>query len=99
MDIQSAAHYLKVGYRIRRGCWEQDEYLADVINIELRKMQVEYPLSYNHRSCKFEKQRLLRNNEQYCMDVSELLANDWEVVWDGIKTHCNVDGVVEYLDS
>jgi hypothetical protein len=98
MDIQSAAHYLKVGYRIRRGCWEQDEYLEDNCGVGMRRMTAEYPLRFDIHTGKMEKKRMLRDNNTYDIDIQELLTNDWEVVWDGIKTHCNAAGRVEYLE-
>lgn len=58
LDIYSAAHYMKVGYRIRRQSWSH------------------MYLDSNSGSGFFFK-----------LNLSDLLANDWEVITQGITKY------------
>jgi hypothetical protein len=54
MDIQTAAKYMKHGYRVRRSSWRSDEWISE---------------------------RFLIIDSS---DLSDLLADDWEIVTEGI---------------
>lgn len=57
MDIHTAAHYMKAGYRVRRVAWRQRFHNNWVDQF--------YVLGFYFH-------------------IEDLLANDWEIVFDGI---------------
>lgn len=98
MDIKSIAIYLKLGYRVRRAVWEPEEWLRAPTDW-LERMEVSYSHVWNRSTGTFEKRRHLTDEFMYVLTLDELLADDWEVITDGIRTHFNKSGQIEYEDD
>lgn len=73
MDIQTAAHYLKNGYRIRRQGWREIgyAYTPDAHHISGHGI---LPPSWTIKSFECS----------LSLSVDDLLADDWEVITEGI---------------
>lgn len=99
MDIATAAKYLKIGYRIRRACWELEEYVEECGDM-LEKKEIHYSNVYNQETKKFEKHRYLsRWGGINPLGLSDLLAEDWEIITTGIRKQFNKYGNFEYDDE
>lgn len=66
MDIHSAAHYLKNGYRIRRPDWESGEYIFPLEGML-------YSRWHEHHG---------HSEGIWNPELGDLLANDWELLID-----------------
>ena len=64
MNIAIAAHYMNIGYRVRRTSWEPEEYLAELAGM-FQKQEVHYSNVWNKESCGrilYKSKYDLRNN-------------------------------------
>lgn len=96
MNIVAAAHYLKAGYRIRRACWEPEEYLYEIGDM-LEKREIHESTVF--KDGKIERLRYLGHNHIASIGLGELLADDWEVITEGIRKHYNKNASIEYNDE
>ena len=94
MDIHSAAYYLKMGYHIRRSCWESEEFLEDVCGLNKRKF-IHLPI-WDHEAGKAVVHSKLVDEAMDIISVDDLLATDWEIIIDGIDTYFNSSNRVSY---
>lgn len=85
MNIQTAAGYMKHGYRIRRASWEQGGYLCDDYFVEHTSM-VPDGMSQNKRPFQ----------NTWMPEPEDLIADDWELILEGIV---NDFGIVQYEES
>ena len=101
MNIQSALVYVKNGYRIKRACWEPEEFLRDYCD-SLQRRLVSSRSHWNQETKKFEEIRYVSDEDTFINDVitiDDLMANDWEVVTTGIRKYFNKYGHLEYEDD
>lgn len=74
MDIYTAAHYMKSGYRIRRSHWRDNEYLQiaynNVVEANVRCLHPSSPDTFERHS--------------WTARIEDLLSNDWELITEGI---------------
>lgn len=99
MDIHSIAHYLKVGYRVRRASWEPQEYMrASGDELEKKEMFGYHTGIVTNGATKLKYVRYLTNSMNPVM-ISDLLANDWEIITTGIRKYFNKSGNMEYDDE
>jgi len=99
MDIKTAAHYLKMGYRIRRACWEPEEYLSEVADM-IDKVEVGYSHPWDEATKTFlEKRYVSTIGHSYSAGLADLLADDWEIITAGIRKQFNKYGNFEYNDE
>jgi len=95
MNIHLAAHYLKIGYRIRRPNWEPEELIYECAGM-LNKREVHYygvVDDKGHRDC-----RSVSDSSAPIM-LEDLLADDWEIITTGIRKQFNKYGNFEYDDE
>jgi len=98
MDIHAAASYLKSRYRIRRACWEPEEFIEH--NYELSKRSVSYYSVWNKETKTIEKHRGIQDDDTFTvLTLEDLLATDWEVITTGIRKYFNKYGHLEYDDE
>lgn len=96
MNIQAAALYLKLGYKMRRASWGEGAYVKVDCN--------GYPEFFARRehwtiaNGKSERHFYISGgiNE---MTVDDMLAEDWELITTGIRKHFNKYGNMEYEDD
>ena len=98
MNIHIAAHYLKLGYRIRRSHWEPEEYISGVGTL-LDKMEVYYLNIWDHEQKKIVEHRKVNNAGICQFEPEDLVADDWEIVIVGIRKEFNKYGNFEYIDE
>jgi hypothetical protein len=84
MNIHTAAHYLKIGYYIRRSSWELEEYLKEDNGL-LEKGEIYYSNDYNKKTKSFETQPRLGISNVNVIKLSDLLADDWEIITNSIR--------------
>ena len=84
MNIQTAASYARHGYRIRRAKWEPDRMIGKSSGF------------FWH--CYYIKSdgRRLSVSCSWLPDIDDVVADDWELVLDGIATDY---GTVKYEDK
>ncbi len=95
MNLTTVAHYLHLGYRIRRTCWEPDEYMYEIGGM-LQKMEAFYH-SEIQGGALIEKRSLVDSN--IFLMLGDLLADDWEIITTGIRKQFNKYGNFEYQDE
>lgn len=96
MNIQSAARYLELGYKLRRQSWHADSYakLDCIDSIEIFTRREYWSIS---------KEGL--QHHTYVgggitdLSIEDLLAEDWEIITVGIRKHFNKYGNIEYEDD
>ena len=49
MNIHTAAHYLNLGYRVRRTVWDPEQYLYEIAGM-LEMVEVSYCSSWDHKT-------------------------------------------------
>lgn len=99
MNIAIAAHYMNIGYRVRRTSWEPEEYLAGLAGM-FQKQEVHYSNVWNAETKSFDEKRYVHSNTGYCgIDFQDLLADDWEIITTGIRKEFNKYGSFEYEDE
>jgi len=98
MDIKTAAHYLKIGYRIRRACWEPEEHLTEIADM-IDRVEVGYSHRLDEETKTFVEQRYVGSGGLYSASLEDLLADDWEIVVVGIRKPFNKHGNLEYNDE
>ena len=98
MDIYTAAKYLKIGYRIKRACWEPEECLTECGSMLEKKVWIKYG-HFNPETRTFEDRRYLTDEHISAITLEDLLADDWEVVTAGLRKDFNKYGNPEYLDE
>ena len=98
MNISIAAHYLKIGYRIRRACWEPEEYLYELADM-LERVEVHHSSSFNDKTAKFVEHRYVGHGGPALVFLQDLLADDWEIITTGIRKQFNKYGDFEYDDE
>ena len=74
MNIQTATSYMRHGYRIRRASWQPKEVLVRAAGFIYH--------------CHFLKSSdgLHTVTNSWCPDLPDLIADDWELVLEGIAT-------------
>jgi hypothetical protein len=97
MDIQSAAKYMAHGYRVRRSSWSIEQYLHDYAGIT--KFQIHVSHVYNFDLKETEDHFHPEQNDMSPLELDDLLADDWELITTGIRTHFNEFGHIEYEDE
>lgn len=70
MNIKAAASYLKAGYRVRRASWASKAYVSPMGNWFGHHFLVPGANYYN--DCGYQPR------------IDDLLADDWEIITDGI---------------
>lgn len=98
MNLCIAAVYMNAGYRVRRASWEAGEYLTECAGMMEKQIWVEYG-HFNSETRKFEDVRHLSTEHINPIDLKDLLADDWEVITDGIRKDFNKYGNLEYNDE
>jgi hypothetical protein len=81
MDIHTATHYLKLGYRATRPSWPQGEYIYDCCGVIERI------------TSEFSDGEAYYSDGDWLPYMEDLSVNDWEIVKTGIKSDF---GCVEY---
>lgn len=71
MDIHTAAGYMKHGYRIRRPVWKS----------------VDYAYELNGRIMGSFSNSCTKGEFSLSFDLQDLLADDWELITDGVIKH------------
>jgi hypothetical protein len=71
MNIQTAAHYLSSGYRIRRPSWHQSDYVY-------LKDDALYSREHEHHG---------HSVGFFYAGLEELLADDWEIITAGVVSY------------
>ena len=84
------------GYRIRRTCWEPEEYLYEVGDMLEKREVHECAVA---KDGKFENIRYLDHCHIMPLGLKDLLADDWEIVTEGIRKNFNKHGSLEYIDE
>lgn len=97
MDIHAAASYLKSRYRIRRACWESEEFVE--YSYDLSKRHVSYTSVWNRETKSIDKHRGVMDDTFQVLTLEDLLATDWEVITTGIRKYFNKYGHLEYDDE
>ena len=71
MNIQTVAHYLNSGYRIRRPEWHPSEYV------------------FLRSGCLYSREHEYHGHSLglFHAGIDELLADDWEIITEGIASH------------
>lgn len=82
MDIQTATKYMQHGYHIRRASWTPKEVLVRASGF-----------LYHCHFIKASEDRVCTITTSWTPDLPDLIADDWEIVLDGIA---NDYGVVKY---
>jgi predicted methyltransferase len=96
MNISTAAHYLKIGYRIRRASWEPEECVTECAGM-LSRREVRY---YNLvEAGSFTKERYVSEGVNADLGLEDLLADDWEIITTNIRKQFNKYGNFEYDDE
>lgn len=96
MNIFTAAYYLKIGYRIRRTCWEPEECITECADM-LSRREVRH---YNRiEAGNFTKERYVSEGINADLGLEELLADDWEIITTDIRKSFNKYGNLEYDDE
>ena len=85
MDIQTATQYMRHGYRIRRASWTPKEVLVKADGF-----------LYHCHFIKASENRVCTITTSWIPDMKDLIADDWELVLDGIATDY---GTVKYEDK
>jgi hypothetical protein len=99
MNIAIAAHYMKIGYRVRRTSWEPEEYLCELASM-FQKAEVRYSNNWNHESKAFDTKRYVSVHTGYdAISFGDLLAEDWEIITSNIRREFNKYGSFEYQDE
>jgi hypothetical protein len=101
MNIQSALVYVKLGYRIKRACWEPEEFLREHID-SLQRRAISYESRWNQETKKIEKIRFVSDEDTFAngiVSIDDLMATDWEVITTGIRKYFNKYGHLEYEDD
>jgi hypothetical protein len=96
MNISTAAHYLKIGYRIRRPHWEPEECITECADM-LSRREVHYCNIVKEGG--FTKERYVSEGYNADLGLEELLADDWEIITTGIRKQFNKYGNFEYEDE
>ena len=92
MDIKTAAGYMQHGYRIRRSSWEPGEYLykdywvAHTVMVPSMKRNSDGTFLHSKRSFRTD----------WRVEPEDLLADDWELILDGIVSD---NDYIEYEES
>lgn len=95
MNITAAAHYLRVGYRIRRACWEPEEFLSELASLLDKREVLEHGVLDNQG---YHKIRTVHDGTAFLI-LEDLLADDWEVVTTNIRKYFNKYDSLEYQDE
>jgi|SRR5579859_1148960 len=95
MNIHTAAHYLSIGYRIRRASWKEGEYICECADMLLENRMME-SFTWNSQIKKFEEFSYLTKDSVCLLNLSDLLAEDWEIITTGIKKDFNKYNSLEY---
>lgn len=96
MNIIATAHYLKLGYRVRRSSWHVDSF----VKLDCSDM----PEFYDRREYwsigggKTTHHTYIGGGMNQ-MTVDDMLAEDWELITTGIRKHFNKYGNLEYDDD
>jgi hypothetical protein len=95
MNIATAAHYLKLGYRVRRACWEPEELLTECADMLDRREILHYGViddtgDHEVRSV---------TEGPAILGLQDLLAEDWEIITSNIRKEFNKYGSFEYDDD
>lgn len=82
MNIYTAAHYLKVGYKIKRTSWKKGEYIYDSFgNILINKL-IKYRV-YDHITDTIVVDFSFYE-ETFDISLSDMLTDDWEIFKENI---------------
>jgi hypothetical protein len=99
MNIQTAARYLEIGYRVRRTSWEPEEYLHEMADA-LEKIEVHYGSTYDKDTKQIVERRYVSKwGSINPLGLQDMLADDWEVITTGIRKSFNKYGNLEYIDE
>ena len=98
MNIAIAAHYLSLGYRIRRSPWEPEEYISG-IGTMLDRMEVYYLNIWDHEQKKIVKHRRINSAGICQFEPQDLVADDWQIITTGIRKDFNKYVHIEYDDE
>ena len=87
MDIRSAAHYLKNGYRIKRTSWSSDSYMKASCTGELEQFhKCEYwTLGKDENGLSKTVKHEYLGGGLSDINIDDLLADDWELILTGIR--------------
>jgi hypothetical protein len=88
MNIRAAAHYLKIGYRVRRSIWDQEQYLYEIAGM-LEMVEVSYCSSWDHKTKTIVENRSVSSGNIANLQLEDIMADDWELITDGIRKHFN----------
>lgn len=96
MNILAAAHYLKLGYRIRRTSWKEESF----VKLDCTD-QPEYFARHEYWTIGGGKttHHTYIGGGMNQMTVDDMLAEDWELITTGIRKHWNKYGTMEYEDD
>lgn len=96
MNIQAAAVYLKIGYRLRRASWDAESFVkADCMGQPEFYDRREYWTIGGGKST----HHTYIGGGMNEMTVDDMLAEDWELITTGIRKHYNKHGNMEYDDD
>ena len=98
MNISTAAIYMKKGYRVRRACWEPEEYISGIGDM-LDKMEVYYLNIWDDKQRKIIEHRRIHSAGICQFEPEDLLADDWEIITTGIRKQFDEYGNIEYDDE
>ena len=95
MNIAIAAIYLKLGYRIRRPCWEPEELISECADMLDRREILHYGVI---NDAGHHKVRSVTEGPAM-LGLEDLLADDWEIITSNIRKEFNKYGNFEYDDD
>ena|ERR1700722_11171762 len=97
MNITTAAHYMSLGYRIRRQCWEPEEYLSELCGL-VDRVEVSYYGHTDENGIDTDVREIGQASSAF-FQLEDLLADDWEIVLEGIRKPFNKYDRLEYEDD
>lgn len=98
MNIQTAAQYMVLGYRVRRVSWRPDMWIASS-GLDIEKGTVFRHQHINDNTGAVTWEDIPSVDDMYTMDFADLLGDDYEVITTGIRKQFNKYGRVEYNDE
>jgi hypothetical protein len=95
MNIATAAIYMEKGYRIRRACWEPEEFLSECADMLDKREVLNYGVidDNGHRDVRGV------SDSMAIVGLKDLLADDWEIITSNIRKEFNKYGSFEYDDD
>lgn len=98
MNIHTASTYLKLGYRVRRNCWDVEQHIYEIAGM-LEMVEVSFTNSWDHKTKSIIPYRSVSSGNIANLQLEDIMADDWEIITDGIRKHFNCYQAIEYMDE